>query len=99
MVRSQLTAEISVEHGDLRNLLAAELPQLQTKLGEHPFTTTNIALSSHTGSGSSNSRQAYQQNAYGLPGSGSRQDESSVALEPTLSTESQCSATQLDVHM
>ena len=99
MVRSQLTAEISVEHGELRNLLAVELPHLQTKLADHPFTATNIALNSHTGGGSSNSRQAYQQNAQGLQGAAPRSAEPQSASGLTGIAESQVPTTQLDVHM
>ena len=99
MSRSQLTAEISVEHGELRNLLAVELPHLQTKLAAHPFTTANIALSSHTGSGSSNSRQAYQQNTQSSQSAGPAPTEQQPATELTALTESQLPITQLDVHM
>jgi epidermal growth factor receptor substrate 15 len=98
MVRSQLTAEISVEHGELRNLLAVELPHLETKLAAHPFTATNIALNSHTGGGSSNSKQAYQQNAQGSQSTASKSVEQQSAPGLTAVAESQLSTTQLDVH-
>lgn len=98
MVRSQLTAEISVEHGELRNLLAVELPHLQAKLAEHPFTATNIALNNHTGGGSSNSKQAYQQNAHASQGASSQTGEPQSASALTSLADSQLVTTQLDVH-
>jgi len=98
MIHSQLTAEISVEHGELRNLLAVELPHLQTKLAEHSFTAANIALSTHTGGGSSNSRQAYQQNGQGSQSVNARLAEHSTPGVTALE-DSQVPMTQLDVHM
>lgn len=99
MVRSQVTAEISVEHSELRNLLAVELPHLQTKLAEHPITSANVVLSNHTGGGSSSPRHSYQQNANGSGDSNSRQSESDALLGPAALTEAQVSTSQLDVHM
>ena len=99
MVRNQVTAQISVEHSELRNLLAVELPHLQTKLAEHPLTATNIVLNNYAGGNSSGSRHAYQQNAHVLQGSSSRPDDSShITSLPTVA-EAQTSSTQLDVHM
>lgn len=72
MVRNQVTAEISVEHGELRNLLAVELPHLEKKLAEHQATTTNLVLNDQVGGGSAGSRHAYQQSVYAPPGSASR---------------------------
>lgn len=98
MIRSQVTAQISVEHGELRNLLAAELPHLQTKLAEHPLTATNIVLNNYAGGSSSGSRHAYQQNPYLAQGSNARTDSPEIPSLPTI-TESQSPSAQLDVHM
>lgn len=98
MVRSQVTAQISVEHGELRNLLAVDLPHLQTKLAEHPLTTTNIVLNNYAGGSSSGSRHAYQQNPYVAQGSNSGTESPELPSLPTI-TESQTLSTQLDIHM
>ena len=98
MVRSQVTAQISVEHGELRNLLAGELPHLETKLSEHPLKTTSIILNSYAGGSSSGSRHAHQQNPYVAQDSNSGTNSPELSSLPTI-TESQSSSTQLDVHM
>ncbi|MGA9798810.1 MAG: flagellar hook-length control protein FliK [Terriglobales bacterium] len=57
MTRNQLTAEISVEHGELGRMLAAELPGLQNKLAEHRFPQANLVLQSQTSGSFSDSGQ------------------------------------------
>ena len=99
MVRSQLTAQISVEHAELRNLLTVELPHLEAKLAEHPLTATNIVLNNHGGASSAGSGQSYQQKAYVPQGANARGAES--AEIPSLATlaESQGPSAQLDIHI
>jgi hypothetical protein len=99
MMRSQITAEISVEHSELRGLLAVELPQLQTKLGAHAMTAADIVLTNETGSGSSSSRHAYQQNSNPSADASHRQIKSQSLPGLAGLTETQASTSQLDVHM
>ncbi len=94
IARSQVTAEISVEHTELRNLLAAELPHLQTKLAEHSLNGANLVLNSYTSGGSGNPRHAYQKNESVPQGATFRQSEPSVSTV----AESQPPSSQLDVH-
>ncbi len=99
MAHNQVSAEISVEHSELRNLLAVELPHLQEKLSAHQVTATNIVLNNQSGGGSADSRQAYRQIAQTpqRPISGRAQSD---ALPGVMSiAESQIPSAQLDIHM
>jgi len=97
MVRSQVTAQISVEHGELRNLLATELPNLQEKLSENPFTPANVVLSNYAGGSSSGARNGYQQNTQ-QPQNSILRENGTPPSAPTLSDQNVPSA-QLDIHM
>jgi hypothetical protein len=48
MSRNQVTAEISVDHGELGRMLAAELPSLQNKLAEHHIPPASLVLQTQT---------------------------------------------------
>ncbi|MFZ3266969.1 MAG: flagellar hook-length control protein FliK [Terriglobales bacterium] len=99
MAHNQVSAEISVEHSELRNLLAVELPHLQEKLSAHQVTATNIVLNNQAGGGSADSRQAYRQIAQTPQRSSSGRTESETLPGVTSITESQIPSTQLDIHM
>jgi len=98
MVRGQVTAQISVEHGELRNLLVVELPHLQEKLAGNPLTPANVMLSNYTGGSSSGSRNAYKQNAQQSQSSNARENDTQPVAQSTFS-EAHIPSTQLDVHM
>jgi flagellar hook-length control protein FliK len=99
MVHNQVTAEISVERGELRNLLAAELPNLQQKLAAQQVTAPNIVLNHHSGGSSADSQQAYRQNERAPQGSTSRPSVEEVRPGIQSISETQAPSTQLDVHM
>ena len=99
IAHSQVTAEISVEHSELRNLLAVELPHLESKLAAQSMQPANLVLNSYMGGGSGNSRHAYQQNANAAPGTSFRQGEPPVLPGVTTSVEPLASSSQLDVHV
>jgi len=98
MVHSRVTAEISVEHGELRNLLATELPHLQEKLAENPLTPANVMLSNYAGGSSPGSRNAYQQNAHHPQNSNARDNGPQASPASTL-LDQYVPSTQLDVHI
>jgi len=101
MVRNELTAEISVERGELGRILAAELPGLQTRLTEHGGPVTNVTLQNHAAGDSTSTaseqqkprqgQQAYAPNPAGGP------DE--PALPALVALEGTTSASRLDIHM
>jgi hypothetical protein len=99
IVHNQVSAEISVERSELRNLLAIELPHLQEKLAAHQVTVTNIVLNNQSGGGSADSRQAYRQIAHTPQRSTSGPAESEAIPGAMSITESQIPSAQLDVHM
>ena len=81
MVRNQFTAEISVEHGELGRVMAAELPSLQNRLTEQRVPVANITVQNHTGSHSTASEQQRPRDGQQMytTNSVSRQDEASDA--------------------
>jgi flagellar hook-length control protein FliK len=99
VIRNQLSAEISVEHSELRNLLAVDLPHLQTKLAEHPLTATNIVLSNYAGDGSTSSRHSHRQQPTLPQSSNSKQNESQRFSPLPTSVEAQAPSLRLDLHM
>ncbi len=100
MIHNQLSAEISVEHSALRNLLATELPHLQEKLAAaHQITTSNLILNNQSGGTSADSRQAYRQLANAPQRSVSQQDQSKALPGNISIPESSLPSAQLDIHM
>lgn len=100
ILRNQVTAEISVERGDLHNLLAVELPHLKEKLASHSAAETTIVLNNQSGGTSSDSRQAYRRFAEAPQGPASRATELEPSPEMSAISESQtASSSQLDIRM
>lgn len=99
ILRNQVTAEISVERGDLHNMLAVDLPHLKEKLSSHSITETNIVLSNQSSGTSSDSRQAYRRFTEASQSSSSRVVEVESVPEIAGIAESQTSSSQLDVRM
>lgn len=99
MIHNQVSAEISVERGELHNLLAVELPHLQEKLAAHHVTAANIVLNNQSGGNAADSRQAYRQSAHTTQRSTSASGESKAVPGIMSIADSQIPSTQLDVHM
>jgi flagellar hook-length control protein FliK len=100
MARNQFTAEISVERGELGKVLAAELPNLHSRLSEQRVPAANIILQNQSSSGGS---AGFEQ--------GSRQSQTmqqiatfrNVEEEPLpaamVTAEASAAGTRLDIHM
>jgi len=99
ILRNQVTAEISVERGDLHNMLSVELPHLKEKLANHPAVETNIVLNNQSGGTSSDSRQAYRRFAQVPQSSTPGATEVEPLPEMSAISESQTSSSQLDIRM
>jgi flagellar hook-length control protein FliK len=99
MVHNQLSAEISVEHNGLRNLLAVELPHLQERLVTQQVTGANISLNSQPGGGSPHSGQAYRQSAPAQRSPSAHPAETEAMGGNVSIAESQTVPAQLDIHM
>jgi flagellar hook-length control protein FliK len=101
MVHNQVTAEISVERGELRNVLTAELPGLEKKLAEH-YATANVVLNSDASGGSSSSssssRQDYRPAPQTVPGSEVHQSQPETMVGVISAPETRA-ASALDIHM
>lgn len=99
MARSQFTAEISVERGDLGRAMAAELPGLHSRLAEQRVPPANIILQNHSSSsgGSSDLRQGTRHNQYApaIP-LGSHDTDSNPAI---VAMEAMESSAGLDIHI
>lgn len=99
MVHNQLTAEISVERGELGRVMAAELPGLQNRLSEQRVPVANITVQNHAGGQSAPSEQQKprdEQRVYATH-SVSRRDER--AIPAVIGPEGSTSASRLDIHM
>jgi hypothetical protein len=99
ILRNQVTAEISVERGDLHNMLAVDLPHLKEKLASHSVAEANIVLNNQSGGSSSDSRQAYRRFTEASQSSASHAVEVDSLPEIAGITESQTPSSQLDVRM
>src|SRR5208283_1332998 len=99
VIRNQLTAEISVEHSELRHLLAVDLPHLQTKLAEYPLTTTNIILGNYAGDSSTGSRHPNQPEPRVPNAMTPKQSDLQPLPALATSAETQTQPAHLDVHM
>lgn len=99
MVHNQISAEISVEHSGLRNLLAVELPRLEERLATHQVGGANISLNSQSGGGSAHSGQAHRQNASAQPGLSARPVEAEATGGNVSVAESHGTSAQIDIHM
>jgi hypothetical protein len=99
MAHSQLTAEISVERGELGRAMSAELPALHDRLAEQRVPAANIILqdNSYSGHGSSGSQQGARQNQYAAENPGSFAENSEAI--PFVAMESLESSTGLDIHI
>lgn len=99
MARSQFTAEISVERGELGRALTAELPALHNRLAEQRLPLANIILQDHSdGSGSGDLRQGARHNQYAQPiqAMGIDEAESNPAITGIETMETSAG---LDIHM
>ncbi len=99
MVRNQLTAEISVERGELGRVMAAELSGLQTRLSEQRIPVANITVQNHTGgqstaAGEQKPRDEQQISAPSPVGHGHE-----GVMAALISSEVTASTTRLDIHM
>jgi len=99
MAHSQLTAEISVERGELGRAMSAELPALHDRLAEQRVPAANIILqdNSYSGHGSSGFQQGARQNQYAAENQGSFAENSEAI--PFVAMESLESSTGLDIHI
>ena len=99
MGHNQITAEISVEHGDLGRVLAAELPGLQTRLSEQRLPVANIILQNQSGNGSAGfdqgSRQGHRAPEIAIP----QFSETEVAATTVSGAEVASTSKHLDLHM
>lgn len=99
MARSQFSAEISVERGELGRVLSAELPALHNRLAEQRVPVSNIVLQDHSASNnSSDLRQGSRNNPYPQTNL-FRNDEAEPSVAPVFSVDSVESNTGLDLHM
>ncbi len=96
MVRNQVTAEISVERGELSKVMAAELPSLQTRLSEQRLPVANIILQNQSSGGSAGFEQGSRQSQTMHQIATLNNDEASPAAE---AVESNLGTSRLDVHM
>jgi len=99
MVRNQVTAQISVERGELGKVLAAELPSLQNRLSEHRLPNANIVLQNQSSGGSAGfgqgSRQSQNLQQIAIP-----QISDEPSASPSLiSAETNAPTARLDIHM
>ncbi|HLW87074.1 MAG TPA: hypothetical protein VKR57_01200 [Terriglobales bacterium] len=97
LVRNQLTAEISVERGELGRALAAELPGLQHRLTEHQLPAATVTVHNHF-AGSSEFQQESRQGHSALPAGVSVTPEQEDVALPVLPVEA-IEAARLDIHM
>ena len=99
MGRNQFTAEISVERGELGRVLAAELPNLHTRLSEQHLPTANITVQDHS-AGASGDQQGSRQDrtlAQTMNTSSSAGELDTSWLPPV--AEALEAGTGLDIHM
>jgi flagellar hook-length control protein FliK len=99
MVRNELTAEISVERGELGRVLAAELPSLHNRLAENGVPVTHVTLQNHIGGQSSASEQQKpreEQRVYTTNPAGGREETVMPAL---VALDGPSSVSRLDIHM
>lgn len=99
MAHDQITAQISVERGDLGRVLAAELPALQNRLSEQRLPSANIILQNQSGDGSAGfdqgSRQSHTKQDIAIP----YVSEKDPASLPVTAGESIDRSRNLDIHM
>lgn len=97
MARSQLSAQISVERGELARALTAELPSLQHRLAEQQITTAEVHVENQF-NGDSQSSGGRQQEA---PRTQSRNDFPTREDHPFWNTplESSDVSSRLDIHI
>lgn len=100
MARSQFTAEISVERGELGRALSAELPALHNRLAEQRVPMANIVLQHHSasGNGSSDLRQGTRQQQYAPANQFFSADDTEFSA-PVIPVETGETRAGLDLHM
>ena len=100
MARSQFSAEISVERGELGRVLSAELPALHDRLAEQRVQVSSIVLQDHSaGDSSGDLRQGSRNNPYPQTNQSFRNQDLEATIAPIFSTDSIESNTGLDLHM
>jgi flagellar hook-length control protein FliK len=100
MGRSQFTAEISVERGELGRAMSAELPSLQHRLAEQRVPPANIILQNNNlGSGSSDLRQGTRQHQYAATPLPAIAADDADSNPPLIAMEAMESSTGLDIHI
>ena len=101
MGRNQVTAEISVERGELGRVLAAELPSLQNRLSEQRIPVANIVVQNQGGgnSGTSEQQKPRQEPATLSESFTNPQQEASVAPAVAAMAVAGNSGSRLDIHM
>jgi len=99
MSHSQLSAEISVDRGELGRALTAELPNLHDRLAEQRVLVSNIVLHDYSSqNGSGGFQQGSRHNTYGQSINKMNPDEAE-SLTPIIASEMIEGGTGLDIHM
>ncbi len=99
MSHNQLSAEISVDRGELGRALSAELPNLHSRLAEQRVPVAHIALQDQSGGNSSGDpRQGSAYRAYGQPDRGPANEEAEPVAS-VLAAGPMESSNGIDVHM
>lgn len=99
MARGQMSAEISVERGELGRAMTAELPALHNRFEEQRLPLANIILQDHShAGGSGNAGQGQRQQQYMQPIKIFGDDDANAAA-PIVATEVLETSSRLDVHI
>lgn len=99
MIRNQLTAEISVERGELGRVMAAELPGLQDRLADQRLGVANVTLQNHGGSHSTGSGQQKAQDGQKGDATNSVSGPNEAVLPVLVASEGTAQSSRLDIHM
>jgi hypothetical protein len=97
MVRNELTAEISVERGELGRVMAAELPNLQNRLTDQRVPVAHITVQDNGGGHASEQQKPRDGQHLYATGPVSKRDE--PVMPALFSMEGTRTASRLDIHM
>jgi flagellar hook-length control protein FliK len=100
MAHNQFTAQISVERGDLGRAMAADLPNLESRLSEKSIPVGNIVLQNYAGENSGASEQQKpreQATSFHSPATVQEENVAAPVAAPVMT--SSAYGSRLDVHM
>jgi len=99
MVRNQFTAEISTDRGELGRALAAELPNLQSRLTDQRVPVANITVQDHTGGHSAPSEQQHPRHGQSVYPMNPGVEREEGPMPAGMALEATAEASRLDIRM